>query len=221
VGEPEIAAAENRERTYKFYAALCLKPPSDQMIGMIRDRSILPLFEGGDVDETGVKWLSEFVTQAERIPNLKEELEAEYTALFVLPSGALPHESVYLDKEMRLGGSVTAGVRQYYEKAGATILESCTEMPDHIGFELEFMGFLCSMEKQLWKMPDRPLLNKCVALQKMFVEEHLSKWAYACCQDVIKRATYGFYRAVLYFIAEFLHCEEEYIADLSAGIDER
>lgn len=216
MGETEIIAAADRERTYRFIAGLCLQPPSDSLIAMIKDGSILAAFQGGNGGSID-PW-PEFIRQADGIQNLKDELEAEHTALFALPSGVLPHEAVYLDKEKRLGGRITLDVGRFYKGAGASILNDCKEVPDHLGMELEFMGFLCNMEQQLWKSTPPSLLNKCIGLQKTFLEEHLSKWAYRCCDEIIKHARYGFYKTVAHFIVEFLKCEEEYIKELYARV---
>src|SRR4030066_496172 len=106
--------------------------------------------------------MARFVREASEMENISEELAAEHTSIFVLPSSHLPHEAVYLDREKRLGGRVTISVSQFYEKAGADVLESCIEMPDHIGMELEFMAFLCKMEKEMQGNADYTALKDCI-----------------------------------------------------------
>jgi TorA maturation chaperone TorD len=221
----ETIVAGEREKTYMFLSGLCLRPPSDSIIAMIKDGSILSVFqaeqdnaEGGDEAVSYPSGLFEFVRQAETMPDLKEELEAEHSALFVLPSDSIPHEAVYLDREQRLGGRITMSVSQFYEKAGADIQEGSIEMPDHIGMELEFMGFLCKIERESWEKTGIESLQKCVEFQKMFLEEHLLKWVYRCCEKIIEKATYGFYKAVAHFIIEFMKSEEEYVSELYAKV---
>ncbi|HAK89055.1 MAG: hypothetical protein A2077_03105 [Nitrospirae bacterium GWC2_46_6] len=222
VSELEAITAGERERTYRFLSGLCLKPPSDSLITMIKDGSILSVFQDNYEDGEGIEsypaGLFEFVRQAESMPDLKDELEAEHTALFVLPSDVIPHEAVYLDRDQRLGGRVTISVIQFYEKAGANILEECISMPDHLGMELEFMAFLCSIEKESWEKTEIEALHKCIELQKEFMDEHLSKWVYRCCEKIIERAEYGFYKAVARSITEFMKNEEEYIAELYSKV---
>ncbi|MBZ0155325.1 MAG: molecular chaperone TorD family protein [Alphaproteobacteria bacterium] len=207
--------AEERERTYTFLAGLCLKAPSDLLVDMIRDGSILSVFQDCSGGGTAYRWMQEFIGQAGESPDVGEELEAEHTALFVLPTGVIPHEAVFRDKEKRLGGRITLAVLHFYEKAGAGILDTCREMPDHIGMELGFMGVLCKKERELWgNNEDRLLLGKCIELEKEFLEKHLSAWTYQCCEAIIGCSTSGFYRAVARCIAEFLKREEEYITEL-------
>lgn len=217
MSEIETVAAGEREALYRFLSSLYLRPLSDSLIAMIKDKSILSFFQDGDKGrEEGGSWfsgLSEFVEQAQTMANLNDELEAEHASLFMLPSGVIPHEAVYLDKEKRLGGGITMSVRRFYERAGADILENCIDLPDHLGMELEFMGFLCKLEKELRKGADAPALQKCVAFQKKFIDEHISKWAYKCCEEIVAYATYGFYKAIARYTMEFLKSEEEYVSE--------
>lgn len=208
----EAAFAEEREMTYRFLSGLCLNPPTEDLINAVKDRSILSLLED-DGESKAWEEMARFVSSASGIDNLAEELAAERTALFAMPSSDLPHEAVYLDKEKRLGGRFTIGVRQFYEKAGAVVLDSCIEMPDHIGMELEFMAFLCGMEKELRKAGDYAGLDNCIYLQKTFLDEHLLKWVYECCEKIVEKAKHGFYKAVAYLIVEFMKNEEESIAE--------
>jgi len=214
----ETIAAGERQNTYRFLASLYLKPPSDSVIAMIKDGGILSVIacEESGADAPFYYELAEFVKNASEIPGLKDELEAEHSALFVLPTGVLPHEAVYLDRDKRLGGRVTMSVRQFYETAGMEITDSCIEMPDHIGMELEFMGFLCKLEKEFWEKAAISSLQKCIEFQKAFLSEHLSKWAYQCCGKVIEKSISGFYTAIAHLTMEFMKSEEEYVSELCA-----
>lgn len=153
---------------------------------MVRDGSILPAFEAGP----------------------GEELEAEHTALFVLPSGVIPHEAFYLDAEQRLGGRITIAVERFYRTAGIRLLDRCIEMPDHLGVELEFMAALCRLEGDLEEMQDPAALERCVKFQRRFLAEHLSRWAPDCCENVVRHARYGWYKAIARFTTEFLRSEQ-------------
>ena len=213
--EITITAGERAE-TYRFFAGLCLKPPSESFVAMIRDRSILTELKI-EKNSKGYAEMRDFVNEAAGMQDLQNELEAEHTALFTLPSGVMPHEGVFLDKEMRLGGKVTVSVRQFYEKAGAEILNGCIEMPDHLGIELEFMAFMSRMEAELRMKKDPSALQRCIELQAGFLEEHLLKWAYQCCEKILEKTSCGYYRAVAYLLMDFLKDEEEYVAGMFSG----
>lgn len=207
MSELAAVAAGEREDIYRFLSGLYLRPPSDALLEIILDGSITTIFR--DDEE-----MSAFVKAASGMANIKDELEAEHASMFALPSGVIPHEAVYLDKEKRLGGRVTMGVRQFYERAGTDISEDCIEMPDHIGMELEFMGLLCRLEKKFREKSDRSSLRKCIEFQKAFLAEHLLKWAHQCCEKVIEKSAYGFYKAIAHFTNEFLKDEEKYVSEL-------
>lgn len=213
-----LTTAKEREDRYRFFSGLCQKPPSDSLINTVKDRSILSIFED---EGRGRAWeeMANFVASSYDIGDLQNELAAEHTSLFVLPSSYLPHEAVYLDKDKRLGGKVTISVGQFYKKAGAEVLDSCIEMPDHIGMELEFMAFLCKRERELRESGDYAGLDNCILLQKEFLDEHLLRWVHQCCEKIIERAKYGFYRAVAYLIIEFMESEGEYVTELYAESD--
>lgn len=216
-GVPVDGIAADRERTYGFLASLCLEPPAESVLSTIRDGSILLTLREAGAGEKALAALSELVDAVQAgSAQLQQDLESEHTALFVLASGVVPHESAYLDPARRVGTRITTDVSRFYENAGASILEQCTEMPDHLGLELEFMAFLCRVEQQLDGSSDQAFLDQCVKLQKQFLEQHLSRWAYRCCDEILKTATGGFYKAVAHLIADFLKSDEAYMASRCA-----
>lgn len=139
------------------------------------------------------------------------ELEAEHTALFVLPSGVIPHEAFYLDREQRLGARVTMTVEQFYRRAGMPLSDRCIEMADHVGLELEFMAALCRLEGDLEAAGDSAGRGHCVAVQRAFLEEHLARWAPRCCERVIAQAGSPFYQAIARYTTEFLQAEQAHL----------
>jgi TorA maturation chaperone TorD len=179
-------SARERERQYRFLASLYLKPPSEVVARTLGEAGFPP----ADTDAS------------------PRELEAEHTALFVLPSGVIPHEAFYLDREQRLGGRVTIAVEQFYRRAGIPLSNGCIEMPDHLGLELEFMAALCKLEAELEAAGDREGRGQCVAAQRAFLEEHLSRWAPRCCEQVIAQTGLRFYQALAAYTTEFLRAEE-------------
>ena len=104
--------------------------------------------------------------------------------------------------------SVTITVEQFYRRAGMPVLDRCIEMADHLGLELEFMAALCRLEAELEDAGDPAALERCLDLQRTFLEEHLSRWAPACCENVVRHARYGFYKAIAHLTREFLGSEE-------------
>ena len=192
-----LMSARVREQHYRLLANLYLRPPSEALLEAIRDGGVLPIATAAP---------------GEGAPATTADLEAEHTALFVLPSGVIPHEAFYRDRDQRLGGRVTIAVEQFYRRAGIRVRDRCVEMPDHLGLELEFMAALCRLEAGLEEAPDAAALERCVAFQSAFLEEHLSRWAPECCENVIRHAQGGFYQALARFTTEFLSSEQAHLA---------
>lgn len=209
--------AAGRKRTYAVLARLYSAAPSGALADMIR--------EGGLLDGTGnsafsaaANDLTAFFRNADSGENQDNELAAEYTRLFVLPSGVVPHESIYLDEYKRLGGRVTAGVQQVYQDAGAQFTEACLELPDHMGVELEFMQFLCDIEEQFWKEPNRVGLERSLDFQNGFLAEHLLRWHKPLCEKVLNETTSDLYQALSRLTIEFLEAEREFVPELAKEI---
>lgn len=208
----EYTSAEEREEIYGFFSSHCLEPPSDAVISMIQDGSILEAIklEG---DSVGYAELVKFVGEDANMPELKNELIAQHSKLFLLPADVFPQEAFYLDKRKYIGGKMTAAVGRFYETAGAEVLKDCIEMPDHIGIELQFMQFLCNLEATLRQNGNETALNQCIGLQERFLNEHLLKWAFQCCEKIIEVSKIRFYTALAHLMMEFLRAEKEYIAE--------
>jgi len=111
-------------------------------------------------------------------------------------------------------------VARFYENAGAQILGQCIEMPDHLGVELQLMEFLCSVEAELSLNEDTEKLYRCRELQKQFLEQHLLRWAFDCCDRIAKFAKIRFYKAVGLLLSEFLQEEREALIHLSVSVTE-
>lgn len=206
------AVTAQRQEMYQFLAGLFLQPPSTAMLELLKEKGASSLLPTGE--DTAI-WMQEMNAFCEEIKTMIDpagEMEAEYTALFVLPSGVLPHEAVYVDEKKRLGGRVTMAVALFYEEAALKMSEGCIEMPDHLGIELEFMARLCGLERSFRMENDQISLQICCAFQHNFMNRHLGCWARQCCEEVMSLADYGFYRAVAQITLAFLAAEEEYLS---------
>lgn len=209
--------AAERKMIYEFMSGLCLRPPSEAMVSMIRDGSIMESVQA-DPESKGRRELEKFVKESANMPDLQIELEAEHTSLFMMPGDVISHEAVFLDKDKKLGAKVTISVENFYKSAGADILYECIQMPDHIGMELEFMKFLCGIEYESRQKGDAEALGKCIEFQYKFLEEHLLKWAFQWSEKVLKHSENGFYKAIAYLIIEFLREEKGYVANLNLTV---
>lgn len=210
------AVAAGRGKTYAILSVLYSAPPSGELMDMIHAGGLVQQDDSplGDAAND----LTAFFRDGAFGDRLDSELAAEYTRLFVLPSGVIPHESFYRDENKRVGGRITAAVRQYYQEAAAQLTGACLDLPDHMGVELEFMKFLCDIEAQFWKEPNRAGLQKSLDFQNTFLSEHLLRWHKPLCEKVLDETQLDMYRALARLTIEFLEAERAFVPELTNEI---
>lgn len=214
-GEMQIVAS-GRAKTYALLAALFSAPPSEELAVMIRKGGLAP--EGNVPLKQAVEALTKAFRLLKSAGPSDADVVAEHTRLFTLPSGVVPHESYYTDKNQRVGGHVTATVKLCYDKAAAQLTGACLELPDHMSVELEFMQFLCDIETQFWNGPDFDGLQRCLEFQNGFLFEHLLCWHRELCEKILNETGLEIYRALATLTLEFLEAERTFVPVLVQGI---
>ena len=192
-----IEEALARSNTYKLLSMAFIRELTPEAIGV---------FRGSDMAETlrelGEGFGREFYNRDEQ--ELLKELAEEYAALFILPGGVNPTESV---ARAGLYMQTFAGqVTRFYRKCSFTLPDDFRGFPDHIGIELEFMSHLAKNEAGAYRE------NKAdgwVALQKEFLQDHLSRWAADFAGGVAKYTRQPFYREMARLLYEFIRSEAE------------
>lgn len=205
--------ATGRAKTYAVLEALYSAPPSEELAAMIRAGGLAQERSGAltaAADELTACFLR---AAAEGIPD--GDIAAEYTRLFVLPFGAVPHESFYLDEKKHVGGHVTAAVQCFYDAAAAHLAGTSMELADHVGVELEFMKFLCDLESQFWSTGSEEGLETCIGFQRDFLENHLLRWHQALCQKIVEESSLDLYRALARLTVDFLEAERVFVPELT------
>ena len=208
--------AAERASTYAVLAALFAAPPSKEMSAMVCIGDFLPT--GNEAVRAAALTLVACFRRVALDELPQNDLVAEHTRLFSLPSGVIPHESFYVDENRRIGGHVTVEVQRCYDDAAATLTSACRELPDHIGVELEFMQFLCDIEQQFWAEPNAQGLQRCVEFQHGFLTEHLLCWHRALCEKILDETSLDLYRALATLTTEFLEAERAFVPELAQGI---
>jgi len=208
-GKKRRQVSQARANVYRFLASLYNTPPSRELLARMKGEgfadhlrvvfgpkadSLIGYLEGFGADEGD--W---------------EALRLEYDALFRVPGPRYvrPYEAVYRDKRGLVWGKPTVAVKGLYRRAGADISEDFMELPDFIGLELEFMGFLCSREGEAWQEGDEDSALKYLALQREFLEGHLGQWVAEFCQEMLEKAESGFYRGLAEMTREYVLEDEE------------
>jgi len=137
------------------------------------------------------KWLSEV-----------ERLQLDFSRLFSVPSenAVIPYESYYLDRipigfgdwkdfsktaaEVDMPGYISgpclSSIKAFYASEGYMLDEQNSELPDHIGCELEFLGLLYQK-------------NKLEVVQN-FTRKHIGRWLNTFIGCVREKAKTDFYK---------------------------
>lgn len=208
--------AAGRARTYAILSALYMAPPSAELAATICAGGIRQM-PGSALAEAADALIECFCrTESEGLP--ENEIVAEYTRLFVLPFGAVPNESFYLDEKKLVGGPVTVAVQRYYDAAAARLTGTSMELADHMGVELEFMKFLCDLESQFWNAASEEGLETCIGFQRDFLEGHLLRWHRALGQKIIEDSTLDLYRALARLTVDFLEAERAFVPALAREV---
>lgn len=142
-----------------------------------------------------------------------EDLAEEYAALFLLPGGVSPYESVRL--KGRLCDEPEQKVREFYRGCGLVLVEERELFADHIGVELGFMAHLAGKESAAWESGDEEEAVRWLSLQMEFFIFHLGRWAFPFLDDMEKVVRHPFYRMVAVLTRRFLEAERE---ELSPGV---
>lgn len=184
-----------RSNTYKLLSIAFIRELTPESI---------EVFRGGDMAEIlrelGEGFGREFYNSDEQ--ELLKELAEEYAALFILPGGINPTESV-----ARSGLYMQAFAGQtlkFYKQCGFILSDDFKGFPDHIGIELEFMSHLSKNEAITYKNGAEDEAKKWSAHQKMFLEEHLSHWAMDLAKNVAAYTQQSFYREIAHLLYEFI-----------------
>ena len=121
-----------------------------------------------------------------------EQLSAAHYDL--LGHQLFPYESAFLSEDGMLGGDVTGKVSHYYEQIRLPLKTAVSE-PDHIGWELYALSFLCGAEADAWEDGVQPMALRMQHQQQRFLESHLLRWSPAFLVGVFQQKR-PFYTAI-------------------------
>lgn len=143
----------------------------------------------------------------ERVQEIQEEFVRLFRGLSPRRSPPPPYESVY--REGQLWGEATAAVQRLYRQWGIAPEERLgREPPDHLGLELQFMGYLCDPHLNQMKEKPEPL-----DVQRAFLEEHLD-WVEGFRERVRAFQPHPFYEGLLRLTTAWLRLHREHLRTL-------
>ncbi len=205
LGRKDIA--DHRSHIYGLLALMYRQEVTPDLLSQVKDPRFLGVFT--DLDIEGIEALLQSSEE-----KLIEDLAVEYARLFLGPGKHIsPHESIHHKREDgdwgTLWGADTVDVKKFIEATGLSYEADYKGMPDHISVEFEFMAALARREAQAWAENDEAIARSCVAMQKKFLEEHLTHWIPDFCEKVSQQAELPFYRAVAELTRGFIEFERK------------
>jgi len=207
---------EQAAKVYKFLGRAYLQPPDRPFLegvaawcdGLLNQREELPTELTAALE--ALRASLEDLTD-ERVLKIQEEFVRLLRGLSPRHSPPSPYESVY--REGRLWGEAAAAVRRLYAQWGLAPDEERLgrEPPDHLGLELQFMGFLCAPDQR----EDANASSQDVEeARRAFLQEHLD-WVKEFYKRVRTFKPDPFYEALLALTEAWLALHREHLR--SAG----
>ncbi len=210
----QTASPEARRRAGVFAAmSLAYHAPPDE--------GLLARFSSCAAEAAPSEWsdmqkdFSDLARLASETP--RESLRQDFDDLFRVPGSkyVTPYESVYLDGPLEINGRSKArtcgpsmqAVSAFYSRIGLEVVPGYPELRDYIGLELSCMEYLCARETGFLEAGDESSAQKSAALQRLFLEEHLSRWFPGLEAAIREKAETEFYRKLASLTHEWLKRE--------------
>jgi TorA maturation chaperone TorD len=209
----QIQWEEARSTIYGFFSQAFLKGPSQQFLtaliseeGAANLRDVFP-------DAAYRQELAQVRLESREGRLTLEEAVMDFEALFRVP-GLLylsPYESVYRAQSAggwcRLCGPEAEAVERFYLKEGLGPNGEFSELPDHVGVELEFMAFLCRKALEAMQAGDAATAQEYQHQQYCFFMEHVGPWVRLLAERLASQAQTSLYRFLGNFLNLFLELE--------------
>jgi TorA maturation chaperone TorD len=201
---------------YFFLSSIYEKPADTDFINFLKDFApYLTNFAeeiGGSELIENAKILQNIANNADNTPNLYNELNCEYTSLFLLGSSSVhTMESVYLSPEKLMKQDPWEEVLKVYDRNGFEMPESFKESEDHIAREMFFMYFM-SESSALAIENEENNLEYLLTEQKKFMEEHILRWIPEFCERVLEKAPAGtMLNAATHILKGYIEYDREFL----------
>lgn len=201
---------EVRKFLYDVLRRTYLKEPTQGDIKFVKElvsSDEFPFVSDSPKILEGINQVRDYCSQSDMTSDkVYSDLHWDYTRLFIgpyeLPSP--PWESVYLNKERLLFQEDTLKVRRFYLKYSFLPVEFGHEADDHLGLELDFMFRLNELALEAMGRGDSNETLQLLKDQRLFLEEHLLKWAPQFVEKVLEHADTDYYRGMAKILEGFL-----------------
>lgn len=143
----------------------------------------------------------------------RDELETGFISTFtIVTSPDCPtYESAWVCTDQGQQPYVMADVAGFYRAFGVARNDGGGFREDDVAVELEFMGFLCRKEAYAIENLGPERVHEAVKTQRLFLEQHLGRWAGAFGQKVSLLSAHEFYRSAGSALSDWIEEELEYL----------
>ncbi|MGB8993425.1 MAG: molecular chaperone TorD family protein [Desulfobaccales bacterium] len=209
----QILWEEARSAVYGFFSQAFIRGPSQQFLAAL-------------ISDAGAENLREIFPDAAYRQELAqvrldvreggltlEGAALDFEALFRIPGPHYlsPYESVYRSQSAGgrgcLCGPEAAAAERLYLRAGLEPTAGFSELPDHVGVEMEFMALLCRKAVDAMRTGDRATAQEYHHQQYCFFTEHIGTWVGLLAERLASQAQTSLYRFLGNFLNLFLELE--------------
>ena len=139
-----------------------------------------------------------------------EELQIDYTRLFLNPTGPLasPYESAWIaGRDPMLVDEIARSVLDGYRSGGYEVDADFRDLPDHIAAEMEFLYALIFREARAAASGNDAERAEAVDLRRRFLEQHLGRWIGPFAQALRSGGETALYRTLADLTERFVRSE--------------
>jgi DMSO reductase family type II enzyme chaperone len=136
----------------------------------------------------------------------RDDLEPAYVSLYTLSSSpdCPTFETAYFSADPQQQTQRMADVAGFYRAFGVDSGETGFR-PDEISVELEFMAYLCRKQAYAAEHLGAPRAGQALRAQRLFLEEHLGRWAGGLGRRMAEEAPIGhFYQLAGLVLSEWI-----------------
>lgn len=200
--------AKSRSSVYSLLSTLYIREVTPEILSFLKGNEISAILEGLGMDISSI-------VKNNPGKELLNELSEEYAALFIVPGGIKPYESVRL--KGLLCQEPAWEVEEFYKKCGLIVREDSTLLPDHLGMELLFIGYLAGKEAEAWDNNDDETAAKWLDYENDFFETHINRWVLDFLRDMERLSFHPFYEGLSQLTLRFIESEKIYLNALAKG----
>jgi len=121
-----------------------------------------------------------------------------------------PYETEYGEDSAFQPMHEMSDLAAFYRAFGLAMAPAAHERPDHVSCECEFLAVLCRKEAYALERDDQPMLEGTKQALRLFLRDHLGRWAPGFGKKVAREDPGGFFGALGLLCAEFIahECRE-------------